>query len=223
MHTINHIKKLYNLVDDFGFAANELAALETALNITLPKKLKEYYLSLAKYPNINYAHNRLLKPSKEIGFSTDGYLVFYEEHQNAAYWGIKEEDLALENPPVWGNYGTETQPVWHLETLTTSSFLLLMAVYNGTFGGLAYNANSFDIVSVETLSFIKNNWQEIPEISFEKQTIFTANHEEVICLNFDEKEQCTAIFIGTSNQKRFDTLISSLKVNWSFISTEDTY
>ncbi|MCU0352162.1 MAG: hypothetical protein MUD08_00255 [Cytophagales bacterium] len=105
-------------------------------------------------------------------------------------------------------------------------FLLLMAIYNGTLGGLKYNANSLESVKPETVKHIEKNWTEATEISDESQRVFTDNFDEVISLSFDKKSfdkdpTCTGIFIGTSNQQRFDNLLENLAVEWSYISCED--
>jgi hypothetical protein len=112
MTNLQKIKRLYSLSEkqNYGFSDIEIAELEARLNVQLPEKLKDYYLTLGKNEEINYVHNRLLKPDHEIGFSEDRYLVFYEENQVVAYWGIKEADLKLPDPPVWGNYGTTENP-----------------------------------------------------------------------------------------------------------------
>jgi len=224
MDDLDKIKRLYNLIEDkisFGYQEDELIELETRLKTNLPKRLKEYYLTLGKNENINYYHNRLLKPNKEIGFSNDRYLMFYEENQVVASWGIKEKDLKLDNPPVWGNYGTNESPDWQLETKTTESFFLLMSVYNGTFGGLKYNANSFDTIKPKVVKAIKKKWVEVTEISWAKQKIYTDSFDEILSLSFDEKENCTAIFIGTSKKDRFDNLLDNLNIDWSYVSYED--
>ena len=219
--SLDKIKRLYNLHEDNGYLKNELTELETRLKINLPLILKDYYLSLGKNKTINYSHNRLLNPNKEVRISDDGYLIFYEENQAVVSWGIKNVDLKKKNPPVWGNYGTEESPDWHMETKTTEDFLLLMAVYNGTLGGLKYNANSFGAIPIETVDTIKNNWKQIIDISQERQKVYTNNFEEVISLSFNEKGNCSAIFIGTISENRFDALLDSLAVDWSYISDED--
>lgn len=216
MNNLDKINRLYRLTKsemNFGNSKNELLELEKRLKINLPKKLKEYYLTLGKNEAINFSHNRLLNPDKEIGFSNDRYLIFYEENQAVVYWGIKEKDLKLDNPPVWGNYGTNDSPDWHLEAQTVENFILLMAIYNGTLGGLKYNANSFDTIKPEIIKRIERNWNEITEISWKKQKIYTDDFVEIISLSFDENENCTAIFIGTSDKIRFDDLLESLNIN----------
>lgn len=217
------IRALYNIKENEidGFAAAEMDALEGRIGSELPKQLRKYYLALGKNESINFSHNRLFTPS-EIDFSDDGYLIFYEENQVVVYWGIKAPDLRLDNPPVYGNYSpNNASSDWHLEATTTEDFLLLMAVYNGTFGGLKYNANSFEQVKPSVVKYIEANWEEISAISFPKQKIYTDKFDEVISLSFDDNNNCSAIFIGTSHQQRFDNLLDNLDVEWSYISYED--
>ena len=223
MTILQKIIQLYNLDESensFGYEEVELAAIETRLELKLPEKLRTYYLTLGKNTSINNAHNNLFKPT-EIGFSNDMYLMFYEENQSVVNWGIKQTDLQLGNPPVWGNYGSNKLPDWQLEANTTDLFFLLMAIVNGTLGGLIYNANSFDTIKPEVVKTIKKGWTEIEEISWNKQKMYTNDFKEVISLSFDEKENCTAIYIGTNNKHLFDNIIDSLKIKWSYISTED--
>lgn len=217
MTYFDKIRHLYGIdaQEQLGFEAHEV-------DQPLPEMLKEYYLSLGKQEAINYSHNRLLKPGGEIGFSQDDYLVFYEENQGVVFWGIKRTDLGLSNPPVYGNYsGDEMAPDWQLECATTDAFLLLMAVYNGVLGGLAYNANSFEAVSGETVDDIQNTYQEIKEISHATQRVFTRDYESMISLSFDKDGNCTGAFIGTGNADRFNEMLDELDIAWSYISSED--
>ncbi|MCI5054773.1 MAG: SMI1/KNR4 family protein [Flavobacteriales bacterium] len=224
MHNWDEILRLYDLTNHLnnqGYKFEEIDEVESRLNVDLPMKLKDYYLSLGKNNNINYSHNRLLKPKDEIGFSDDGYLVFYEENQSSVFWGIKKEDLKLDNPPVFGNYGTSESPDWHEEAKTTEHFLLLMSIYNGTFGGLRYNANCFELVKLEIVKAIRENWDKVEAISWERQEIYTDNFKEVLSLSFDDNNDCTALFIGTSSEERFNQLLEKLKIDWSYTSYED--
>lgn len=220
MTAIEKIKQLYNItsVENQGFADSELQQVEKRLHIKLPLKLREYYLALGKNEAINYSHNRLLKPGgEEIGFSDDRYLVFYEENQVVAYWGIKEGDLGMDNPPVYGFYGDE----WMKETDTTEDFFLLMAVYNGTLGGLKYVANAFTTLPPAVVKEIEVRWELLPEISWEKQKVYTADYREVISLSFDDQQQCTGIFAGTDIQDRFDNMLDTLDIDWSYTSYDE--
>lgn len=218
------IRHLYNVPENenYGFAEGEIAALEKQLNVVLPAKLREYYLTLGKHEAINYSHNRLLRPGGEIKFSPDDYLVFYEENQGVVFWGIKKEDLVNPNPPVYGGYTSEDGKAnWYLELPTTETSLLMLAVYNGVLGGLKYNANYFESVKPEVVSYIKENWQEQEDISNNTQRIYTRDYDEMISLSFDSEKNCSGIFIGTNDQGRFDNMVEKLKVDWFYMSTED--
>ncbi|MBE8726212.1 SMI1/KNR4 family protein [Flavobacterium hungaricum] len=219
---IQHIKRLYNLLENenFGFSEKEISELEKRLEITLPAKLREYYLVLGKEENINYSYNTLFKP-EEITFSEDGFLLIYEENQGVVIWGIKKEDLILDNPPVYANYDTIEKSDWIIETQTIEGFLLMMAIYNGTFGGLPYNGNFIGSVSANDVFFIEDNFTLIDEISRNNQKIYTDDYQDVISLSFDKENNCTAAFIGTYDQERFDDLIESVDVNWDYLSYDD--
>lgn len=216
MTYFDKIRHLYNIAAQahFGFDASEIVQ-------PLPAVLKDYYLTLGKHAAINYSHNRLLKPD-QIGFSQDEYLIFYEENQAVVYWGIKQSDLSLSDPPVYGNYsGDEMNPDWHQECATTGGFLLLMAVYNGVLGGLQFNANSFAPVAPETVAYVQETYEEVQEISHATQRVFTKEYEEMVSLSFDKEGSCTGAFIGTNDGDRFDHMLDLLDIEWSYISLED--
>lgn len=223
MNYIQKIKRLYNLPENenFGFSENQILDLEKKLNVKLPSTLKEYYLELGTEENLNYCFNRLLKLENEIGFSDDDVLVIYEENQAVAIWGIKRKDLNQENPPVYGNYDTVGKSSWILEYQTTEAFFLAMAIYNGTFGALKYNGNYFGEVDSEMVNRIESNWALIPEISWDKQKNYTNDYFEVISLSFDEDKNCTAVFIGSSDQERFDAILDLVDIDWSYLSYDD--
>jgi len=216
------IRHLYNVPENenFGFAESAILELEKRLDIVLPAKLREYYLTLGKHEAINYSYNRLLQPG-DIDFSQDEYLIFYEENQGVVNWGIKKEDLLTPSPPVYGNYSSdERNPYWHLE-YPTDACMLMLAVYNGVLGGLKYNGNRLKSIKPEVVSYIKDNWQEVADISSKVQTVFTRDYAEMISLSFDNEQNCSGIFIGTNHRNRFDNMIDLLDVGWDYISTED--
>lgn len=223
MTFLQKIQRLYQLPpnEPSGFAEAELTALEQQLGTALPARFKNYYTSLGRQAQVNHSYNRLLKPGTEIHFSADGYLVFYEENQSVCCWGIRKEDLGADNPPVWGNYGTDAAPDWHREAATTEDFFLLMAVYNGTMGGLRYHANCLGTVTPETVRFIEARYTWVPEISWERQRVYTDDFYEVLSLCFDEAGHCNALFTGSSDAERFNRLLDAIDVEWSYIGDED--
>lgn len=148
-------------------------------------------------------------------------MVFYEENQASIYWGIKQADLRLDNPAVWGNYGSNELPDWQLEAKTMENFLLLMGVYNGTLGGLRYHANCFEALEPEIVKEIEDKWKVVNEISWDRQKIYSNDFREVLSLSFDKDNTCTAIFIGSSYTEQFDYLLENFNINWSYTSYED--
>lgn len=223
MNYIQKIKRLYNLSENenYGFSESEMLELEKTLETKLPSKFKEYYLELGKEENLNYSFNRLLQPDDEIGFSDDDYLVFYEENQNVAFWGIKKEDLKEDNPPVYGNYDTIEKSDWEIETQTTENFFLFMAVFSGTLGGLQYNGNYMGEIEPEIVKFVEDNWKLVPEISRENQKVYTDEFYDLISLSFDQNNKCLAAFIGSSDQERFDHILDGIDIDWSYLSYDD--
>jgi hypothetical protein len=139
---MENIKKLYNLTakDCKGFSEAQLLKAEKRLNITLPEEFRAYYLQLGATKSVNQSYNSLATP-QQLYFAGD-YLCFCEENQGVVMWAIRKEDLTNPNPPVWGNYGSETDPNWIQETQSLSDFWLYLAIYNGVMGGLPYNANA---------------------------------------------------------------------------------
>jgi hypothetical protein len=223
MNYIQKIKRLYNLseTENYGFSKEEMIALEKQLEAKLPIKFKEYYQELGKEENLNYVYNSLLLPSDGIEFSDDDFLIFYEENQNVVIWGIKKEDLAKDNPPVYGNYDTIEKSDWEVETQTTEDFFLMMAIYNGTFGGLQYNGNFIGEINAEMVKQVEEKWTLISEISRDNQKIYTDDFYDVISLSFDKNNNCTAAFIGTSDQERFDEILDVIDIDWSYLSYDD--
>lgn len=223
MNYIQKIKRLYSLSENenYGFSENQILDLEKRLNVKLPSKLKEYYLELGKEESLNYCFNRLLKPENEIGFSDDDFLVFYEENQNVAFWGIKKEDLSQDNPPIHGNYDTIEKSDWEIEIETTENFFLLMAVFNGTLGGLQFNGNYLGEINSEIVKLVEEKYSLVPEISRENQKVYTADFYDVISLSFDKENNCTGAFIGSSDQERFDAILDLVDIDWSYLSYDD--
>ncbi|GIM51359.1 SMI1/KNR4 family protein [Capnocytophaga cynodegmi] len=228
------IKKIYRLPESEykGFSEKELLLTEKRLNISFPKTLREYYLEFGNTECINQSHNHLFSP-ENIHFIGD-FLCFYEENQGVVSWGIHKNELHLDNPPVWGNYGSEAKPNWIIQTQKTSDFWLYMAIYNGVLGGLTYNANALknafkenSYISPKAVEYIRENFKKIEEISFVEQEIYK-NEFAVISISFEvnhnQQGQATALFLGSSQEEEFDNLLDTLEdlnIQWSYISYED--
>ncbi|MFT4025152.1 MAG: hypothetical protein QM664_15365 [Flavihumibacter sp.] len=223
MNYIDKLRKLFNIPAEAatGFPEEAVLALENRLEIKTPVVLRKFYLALGKCGEMTRSHNRLLNPENEVGFSDDGHLVFYEENQVVAYWGIKAADLTQEDPPVYGNYAPAAiDGEWLLDAENMETFLLLMSISNGVLGGLAHHANSFEPLQPATLAYIEANWQEVHSSSLMPQRIFSNQFADVICIPVDEQGNSTGILAGSSHRDAFDRLLA-LDVNWYFCSDDE--
>ena len=230
---MENIKKLYNLTPKNckGFSEAQLLKAEKRLHITLPEEFRAYYLQLGATKSVNQSYNSLATP-QQLYFTGD-YLCFCEENQGVVMWAIRKEDLTNPNPPVWGNYGSETDPNWIQETQNLSDFWLYLAIYNGVMGGLPYNANAMGGWGIENfevpeqaVAHIEKQYTELTSLSWKGQRTFTdADFEIVITLAIhQDTNRATAIFIGSAQQELFDTLLDAMEnfsLEWGYTSYDD--
>ena len=230
---VKQIKNLFHLApkDCKGFSEEQLLEAEKQLAVKFPQVFREYYLQLGATESVNQSFNSLATP-EQLYFDGD-FLCFYEENQGVVMWAIRKEDLANPNPSIWGNYGSETDSVWVLENPKLSDFWLYMAIYNGTLGGLSYNANAMGgwgmedfEVPEQAVSYIEKQYDSLTELCWEGQRIFTdKDFKIVIVLSIHrETKRTTAIFIGSAQQELFDTLLDDMEnfgLQWNYTSYDD--
>lgn len=226
MNYLHIIETLYRLqqADFQGFSTEEISQAEQRLQCTFPKILVEYYTTLGKNEVLNQTYNWLLLPS-EINF-IDDFLVFYEENQDVCCWAIKKQDLSQDNPPVYQGYQDDHgQFQWYLANASISAFWLEMAFYNGTMGGLKYNANILNEKKIQPKSLEKlvKNYQEITLIVQDNQRFYTQDYQNIISVCYDVCGAC-AVFAGTQDEANFEEILELFgDENWSYVSDEDEF
>ena len=222
---LTQIRHLYGLPEKApgtpdGLPARDLIALEARLGQPLPDVLRAYYQALGTCRPLNHACNQLLDVRNEVGLSEDGYLVFYEENQGVIVWGIAAADLAPPDPPVHARYPPAT--IWELDSPTLSGFLLTMAIYNGTLGGLPYHANCLEPLPPALLPYLEANYTELTGLTLQAQRTFTDNFDEVLGVSLNEQGQGTGLFVGTRHAGRFEHLLALLPpADWTYIVEQD--
>ena len=103
----------------------------------LPRALRRMYEAFGTAPDA-FLLNRLLPPT-DIA-EGDGFTVFYVEEQAVYLWGIANDDLGEDDPPVWRR---ENEPgkTWVKESPKVSVFMVQMVVMsaalNGPYGAAA--------------------------------------------------------------------------------------
>lgn len=81
-----------------GTPEAELAEAEDRLGLRLPAAVREAYALLGRRPDLHSNLDTLLSPG-ELAVE-HGALVFREENQGAALWGVMLGDLGRDDPPV---------------------------------------------------------------------------------------------------------------------------
>jgi hypothetical protein len=81
-----------------GFDAAELDAAEARLGVRLPAALREAYRLFGRREDLTCNQDRLLPPDELV--VDHGMLVFREENQWVALWGVPVEDLDQDDPRV---------------------------------------------------------------------------------------------------------------------------
>ncbi len=94
--------------------------------IPIPLALREFYDLAGAVPALCTAFNRV-RPPDSLRVEA-GMLVYMEENQEVALWGIREEDLAAEDPLVYQDC-TFDPPDWISEELTVSDWLIVMSYW----------------------------------------------------------------------------------------------
>lgn len=150
------IKKLFG-IDKFhrcGCSPYDIENIKDEFE-NIPKVLVDYYLELGGNEKLNLTQDKLISPD-ELYICDNGYLVFYEENQRACVWGIKYENLTIDNPPVYMAYDEDKEWVKESETLT--EFFIAMAYMQGSLG-LPYTSEEMYEIEEDGADKIRNNFK----------------------------------------------------------------
>lgn len=119
----------FSLAPHHAATAEELAAAEKRLRITVPASLKAYYRTAGREVALNGAHNRLLLPDEwDV---SDQKLVFLEENQGVVVWSV-DVSLHADDPPVF--QGSPDLSEWYPEHPLLSQFLQAMLHWQAVMG-----------------------------------------------------------------------------------------
>lgn len=194
-----------------GYTPEAIAAAERRLGCMLPDVLRDYYLTLGRNKALNATHNRLLEP-EEIYFSGSGHLVFYEENQAVAVWGIAAAHLAQEDPPVWGAYDMDREE-WFEDAGAITDFLLSMAYSQAAMGGLPFSAFA-ESVSPNALAAIEQHWTEQVGLTRQYLRFFTHDHHEILLLTTDELGKPGSLYVAANNKNAYRRIMALDNMVW---------
>lgn len=103
-----------------GLAEGPLAAAEARLGIALPAALRAVYRLAGACPRLTEAHNLLLAP-EDLELD-EAFLIFMDENQSVVSWGVRRDDVGVEDPVVWQRNNTPP-PEWYSEEQPLLAFL----------------------------------------------------------------------------------------------------
>ena len=106
-----------------GLVPEAVDKAELALAAPIPLALREWYGMAGKRDDL-FVQDTLLAP--EVLYIVHDYLVFFTENQCVVAWGVRREDCAKTDPPVWMDedaaWGHSNK--WVRQNSTLSEFLL---------------------------------------------------------------------------------------------------
>lgn len=109
--------------EEDGISYEELEELLGAHKFQVPQALVEFYHAVGGCEDLMEAHDFFWDPDElEI---EDGFLLFLDEMDEEANWGIRSEHLSVPDPIVWIRTNLPA-PRWQSEEATFSEFVFDM-------------------------------------------------------------------------------------------------
>lgn len=176
---------------------SSVVAAEERLGVRLPTALREFYLTCGSW-DLNVAHNRLFAPN-EVRWMNDR-LVFYEESEKLAHWGIHRPELANDDPVVAQGIKERGRLRWYDEELSCEKFLVLMTYWQALAGGLGFAA----VATLPGLwSAVKPGWvlqgNNGPMIVYAKD-------RAVLGVLYDEEDDVTSLHTAAVDLERLNAV-----------------
>lgn len=159
--------------NNYKISWEEINRTEIRLKANFPKVLRRYYhecgdldinscfSSILNLDEIGFSHTWKRETLEDDGISndeiekalkqTDNFLIFWTENQGVWNAGIKKEDLALENPPV---YMTTNDDLYSWEKVTDDidTFIILQVLDNLQSSGfyfLTFDSEEIDFLLLD--------------------------------------------------------------------------
>lgn len=196
-----------------GEPANEIRRAEARLGFALPKLLREYYGLTGHADFVNSSCDRLVG-AEELEVN-DGALVFYDDNQSVACWGILKEHLLLDDPPVQFA-ATNGALSWDIHHPTLSSFLIMMAYWQAVNGALPNVALAQVGKSVQEK--IAQEWLLLHRFENDKMYFFGG---EGVVLSLLGGAGHGELQVGTRTAEQLRRVDQMLGIEWSLFETDD--
>lgn len=154
-----HIQTLYpSWTLESGYSEDAICALEKNIGIKLPLMLRNFYKSWGRCKGLTDAQEVIFM-LEEVKIWNTG-LVFCIENQGVFYWAVQQEEMYLDNPPVWYAYNEEVFLGWNLSHTHLSHFLDALAYHQAFSGGARHGAISQNRPTQKQIDLIQHNWRK---------------------------------------------------------------
>jgi uncharacterized protein (TIGR02996 family) len=179
-----------------GVPEKRIAEGQRRLGIRLPRALRDYYFVAGSH-RFNDAHHHLLPPRE--WFRASGNVVFLVENQGVWQCGVKVNDRAGDDPPVFGQYeGTTDRWRW---PGPCSQFLVIQVYIQALYGyGMKYRGSA-DIVPPEGLARLEETWP------------FVGEDLDGPVFGKDGQAACVvggSLYVGGRRRKDYDAVVAEL-------------
>lgn len=157
---LDMIRPLYAVESFQGYTNQDIQILKDLFG-GLPPVLEEYYRAAGRTEAFHRVQDEWMLPEhfqKWAWLREAGYLILLNENQGVCHAGIRREDLALPDPPV---YTTMDDNAWGLCAPTTSAFLAAALLYESVFT-FSYNPEEFFYLTGEELALMQSRLAKLP-------------------------------------------------------------
>jgi uncharacterized protein (TIGR02996 family) len=180
-----------------GVPEERVAQEEHRLGVRLPRALRDYYLVAGRCDRLNRAHDRLLPPRQwELA---SGKIVFLEENQGVALAGVRANDPAGDDPPVFWGYMIDERPHWSRHHDRCSEFLVINLYQQAVLGGMRYRGRAN--ITPQNLAQIEKTWPFMGEGYVQA----FGKDGQAVCV-MGEAE----LYAGGRARKDFDAIVAAL-------------
>jgi len=134
MNCLERIKPLYGVTDVTGCPEAEITAMKSRFG-ALPEVIEDFYQTAAKTEAFHFVQDNWILPEhyeKWAWLKETDALLLMSENQGVCFAGIRKEDLAKPDPPVYVTY-EEDFSGWSLCAKSASEFLAAALTYEAVF------------------------------------------------------------------------------------------
>lgn len=200
-----------------GVSDDEVTSAEQRLGLRLPRLLREFYLLAGKRTDLNHASCQLVHPTAlQI---EEEKLVFYVENQAVCVWGVRAEDLEVDDPPVvrGDSVAWSAQWEWEPQFERFSSFLLMMLCWQGVRGGMTHTAvvSGIDAQVEETIG---ERWRALDIDAGEWGIRAYIGDGQLLCLVGTKPR--VDLYVGARSEKELAEIEELLHVAWGYSSLD---